>query len=96
MARILLAAEQWDMRWVDDGLSLSRASSHVLLAVGQTGKGRTAAFASDVAPHWIGPMVDWGLPRLAAAAPGAPAIEVGAYYAEFFTRLVAWTAGRLD
>jgi hypothetical protein len=92
-AKILLAAEQWDLRREAEDLVMSRASSHVLLAVGESGAGRTAAFASDVAPHWIGPMVDWGLPRVECGAEGAPAIEVGAHYAEFFTRLVAWTAG---
>jgi hypothetical protein len=61
-----------------------------LLVIGAAGAGRTAAFLSDVAPHWVGPLVDWGLPRVSAQAPGAPAIEVGAYYAQFFTRLVHW------
>jgi uncharacterized membrane protein len=37
-----------------------------ILVVGQSGQGRTAAFASDLAPHWAPPeFVDWpGYPRL--------------------------------
>ena len=45
--------------------------------VGEFGRGRTAALATDVAPHWVGPLVDWGVPRVAAQAPQANAVEVG-------------------
>ncbi len=62
-----------------------------LLVLGSFGHGRTAAFASDVAPHWVGGFVDWGQKRLAAEAEGATEIEVGNDYAEFFTRLIRWT-----
>ncbi|MBX3442171.1 MAG: hypothetical protein KF774_07170 [Planctomyces sp.] len=92
-SQVLLTAEQWNLRRAGDTLSLQRDASHPLLVVGESAAGRTAAFASDVAPHWIGPMVDWGLPRVMATAPDAAAIEVGSQYAEFFTRLVAWSAG---
>ncbi len=64
-----------------------------LLVVGHHGRGRTAAFTSDVAPHWVGGFVDWGLRRVVAQAPGAAEIEVGSDYAAFFTRLVRWTRG---
>lgn len=64
-----------------------------LLVVGNHGHGRTAAFTSDVAPHWVGGLVDWGLERIRAQAPGAEEIEVGSHYVEFFTRLVRWTMG---
>ncbi|WP_405282734.1 glutamine amidotransferase [Gaopeijia maritima] len=64
-----------------------------LLVVGHHGRGRTAAFASDVAPHWVGGLVDWGEGRVKACAPGGVEIEVGSLYAEFFTRLVRWTMG---
>jgi len=63
-----------------------------LLVVGQFGKGRVAAFASDVAPHWVGGLVDWGDGRVAARAEGANEIEVGNWYARFFARMVQWTA----
>jgi hypothetical protein len=64
-----------------------------LLVVGRHGRGRVAAFTSDVAPHWVGGLVDWGPERVRARAPGAVDIEVGSHYAEFFTRLVRWTMG---
>lgn len=68
------------------------AESSPLLIVGRQGEGRTAAFASDVAPHWIGPMVDWGPgpKRVTGRAAGAEAIEVGAAYAQFFYQLLSW------
>ena len=64
-----------------------------LLVVGGFGAGRVAAFASDVAPHWVGGFVDWGGQRFAAQAEGAEAIEVGSDYAIFFRRLVEWAMG---
>ena len=66
-----------------------------LLVLGQFGAARTAAFASDVAPHWVGGLVDWGDSRVAAQAPGAEQVEVGCHYAELFGRLVRWVLGEL-
>jgi hypothetical protein len=68
-------------------------ASAALLVVGGFGRGRTAAFTSDVAPHWVGGLVDWGDGRIAARAPGGEAIEVGNWYATFFEQLVRWTLG---
>lgn len=65
------------------------------LVTGAAGKGRVAAFASDVAPHWIGGMVDWGTPRIFQELPdwlGADLfVEIGCDYAQFFAQLVRWT-----
>ncbi|MHC4396051.1 MAG: glutamine amidotransferase [Planctomycetota bacterium] len=67
-----------------------------LLVLGSFGKGRVAAFASDVAPHWVGGLVDWGDSRVVQAqAPAAEAIEVGNWYAELFANMIDWTAGKL-
>ncbi len=63
-----------------------------LLVVGQAGAGRVAAYAGDVAPHWVGGLVDWGDERVVAQVPGGNDIEVGSDYARFFTQLVRWTA----
>ena len=68
---------------------------HPLLVMGHIGSGRTAALATDVAPHWVGGLVDWGPSRVSAQAPGAEPIEVGNLYAEFLEQLVAWT-GQLE
>lgn len=67
------------------------------LAVDQVGSGRVAAFASDVAPHWIGGMVDWGTPRIFQELPSSLGdglfVEIGCHYAQFFAQLLQWTAG---
>ena len=73
----------------------TRGEQAPLLVVGHHGLGRTAAFTSDVAPHWVGGFVDWGPERVRARAPGADEIEVGSHYAEFFARLVRWTMGEV-
>jgi len=72
--------------------SFTAKDSFPLLVAGEFGKGRTAAFASDVAPHWVGPLVDWGGNRICVKAKGAEAIEVGECYARFFANLILWTA----
>ena len=64
------------------------------LVVGEHGAGRTAAFLSDVAPHWVGGFVDWGNGRVTGQARGAGGIEVGNWYADFWRQLLSWT-GRL-
>ena len=69
-------------------------AGYPVLVAGSVGEGRTAAFASDVAPHWVGGFVDWGESRLTAQAPGGSGIEVGCDYARFWKQLLTWT-GRL-
>jgi hypothetical protein len=64
-----------------------------LLVVGEHGRGRTAALATDLAPHWVGGFVDWGDGRVAAQAPEADAIEVGDLYAQFILQLIRWNKG---
>lgn len=88
----LLEAVIFDATLVDSVPSLQQQSTSPLLVTGFHGSGRTAALATDVAPHWIGPMVDWGTERVTACAAGAEAIEVGNLYAAFFRNLLSWTA----
>jgi uncharacterized membrane protein len=64
-------------------------AAHPLLVVGRHGTGRTAALATDVAPHWVGGFVDWGDQRIVQDVGGGM-IEVGNWYARFFRNLVAW------
>jgi uncharacterized membrane protein len=77
------------IQWVTTGESIPA------LVASARDRGRVAAFASDVAPHWVGGFVDWGATRVTAQAPGAGAIEVGSDYAQFWKQLLAWT-GQLD
>ena len=66
------------------------SSEAPLLVVGEYGAGRTAALATDVAPHWVGGFVDWGAERVTQKV-GNDFIEVGAWYARFFCNLLKWT-----
>ena len=77
----------------DNRFKCELLESEPLLVVGSYGAGRTAAFASDVAPHWVGGFVDWGERRITARASGSEEVEVGCDYATFFLQLVEWTMG---
>lgn len=61
-----------------------------LLVVGLHGAGRTAALMTDVAPHWVGPLVDWGPQRVQAKAGEGVGVEVGNLYAAFLKQLLGW------
>lgn len=92
-AQTILAARRFNASGSANGFLFQPLDpTDPLLVVGAFGQGRTAAFASDVAPHWVGGLVDWGNSRLSARAEGGSAIEVGNWYAEFFANLVRWTA----
>lgn len=62
-----------------------------LLTVGTFGKGRVAAMATDVAPHWVGGLVDWGRERMCQKLDSGEFIDVGADYARLFKQLLEWT-----
>lgn len=75
-------------------MSLNFTEDHPMLVVGRYGRGRTAALATDVAPHWVGGLVDWGTQRMTQKLPNGLQVEVGADYARFFAQLVLWTGGQ--
>lgn len=91
--RVLLEADRLCAQRDGGEWRLTIAETWPLLVVGEQGRGRTAALATDVAPHWVGGLVDWGPGRVAAQAAGAEAVEVGEHYARFFTQLILWTKG---
>jgi len=68
-------------------------TKYPLLAFGRHGKGKTAALTTDLAPHWVGGWVDWGVRRIRAQAKDGGEVEVGRHYADFITRLVGWLIG---
>lgn len=72
------------------GMELQLQSTHPLLVVREQGPGRIACLMTDLAPHWVGPLVDWGPGRVASQAPEAEAIEVGDCYARFIGQLINW------
>ncbi len=60
------------------------------LILGQYFKGKTAALTTDLAPHWVGGLVDWGDKRIVCQAKGGRPVEVGEYYAKFIKNLINW------
>lgn len=93
-ATVLLEAHRFAARHDGTSFQFEPHDRHPLLVIGKHGAGRVAALATDVAPHWVGPLVDWGTPRVTAQAPEANGVEVGGDYATFFRQLLSWV-GRL-
>jgi hypothetical protein len=91
----LLSTVPFSVRRTAETYEFTALSRAPLLVVGQHGAGRTAALATDVAPHWVGGFVDWGDRRIVQGDFGGGTIEVGNWYARFFRNLVAW-AGHFD
>lgn len=93
-ATVLLEAQRFTAACDESAFRFIPRDQHPLLVVGEFGRGRTAALATDVAPHWVGPLVDWGVPRVSAQAPQANAVEVGGDYAQFLRQLFRWVGRR--
>ncbi len=90
-ATVLLNACTHTATYQNNTFQFKQSQTDPLLVVGSFGEGRTAALATDVAPHWVGPLVDWGHERVSAQAENGDAIEVGSLYAQFFKQLLIWT-----
>ncbi len=89
----VLSARRFSVKQKSGGYAFTPVGNpEPLLVVGTYGTGRVAAFTSDVAPHWVGGLVDWGERRITACAEGANPIEVGDQYAKLFSQLVRWVA----
>ena len=67
-----------------EGVRLS-SKEHPLLVVGSYKAGRTLALTTDVAPHWVGGMVDWGKRRIKVGN-----CEVGDKYIQFLQNILNW------
>jgi hypothetical protein len=92
----LLDVQRFEAHRSNGKIDFRPVDTHPMLVVGRHGRGRVACLATDIAPHWVGGLVDWGAgPRIITEAPGSWAIEVGTYYAKFLRNLVTW-CGRLD
>jgi uncharacterized membrane protein len=88
----ILSVRRFNVSQTGNALTFASQGISPLLVVGTCGKGRVSAFMSDVAPHWVGGLVDWGKKRIVAKAPGAREVEVGEYYATLFANIIRWTA----
>ncbi len=93
-SQTLLRAVRFETRLCGESFEFAPEGETPLLVVGTHGQGRTAALATDVAPHWVGGWVDWGDRRIVQEVGGG-FIEVGNWYARFFRNLLVWT-GRLE
>ncbi len=89
-AQTLLTAVRFSVRRPGRDFQFVRGAEAPLLMVGRHGYGRTAALATDVAPHWVGGLVDWGDQRITQKVT-EDSIEVGNWYARFFRNLLLWT-----
>jgi hypothetical protein len=90
-AQTLLTCAEFSVRRTEPGrFEFAGGPRWPLLVVGRYGRGRTAALATDVAPHWVGGLVDWGDRRVVQDVAGQE-VEVGNWYAQFFHNLLAWT-----
>jgi uncharacterized membrane protein len=89
-ATTLLTTVEFSVRRTASEFQFTPKRRSPLLVVGRYGQGRTAALACDVAPHWIGGMVDWGDRRVVVDVAGG-FIDVGNWYAQFFHNLLQWT-----
>jgi hypothetical protein len=95
-SQTILLVQRLAARMVRGRFTFDTAEQDPLLVIGTHGKGRTAALMTDLAPHWVGGLVDWGNgERVTAQAPGSWPIEVGNYYSQFVANLLTWT-GRLN
>jgi len=93
-ATTLLTAERYSAIHDGESYTLSRTSSDPLLVVDELRASRVTALMTDLAPHWVGPLVDWGDERVSCSAPGAEDVEVGNLYFQFVSQLIRW-AGQL-
>ncbi len=101
-AQVLLEVVPHQVSRQGASFKLTADAPEPMLVVGEYEKARIACLATDAAPHWVGPFVDWGTDntapsgsgRVPAQAPGAEGVEVGALYAQFFEQLIRW-AGKL-
>ncbi len=76
-------------------LRLQFARAVPFLVVHSDPKIRTAALATDLAPHWCGGLVDWGAKRFKLRVNSRIRVEVGSGYVRFISGMVRWLAGTI-
>ncbi len=91
-SQTVLAAVPFEVRLEAGQFSFRQGEELPLLVLGRFGRGRTAALATDVAPHWVGGLVDWGQPRIVQPV-GNGFVEVGSAYVRLLANLLRWITG---
>lgn len=90
-ATVVLEGERVLATRSGDGFAFASHGRLPLLVTSTSGP-RRACLATDVAPHWVGSLVDWG-DRRVTVSMGSDSIEVGSGYLRFFSNLIAWCLG---
>ena len=65
-----------------------------LLVIHRGPRLRTAALATDLAPHWSGGLTDWGPKRRRLPVRGGIQVEVGDRYLRLVSSLLHWLVGQ--
>ncbi|MFI4910678.1 MAG: glutamine amidotransferase [Sedimentisphaeraceae bacterium JB056] len=94
-SELILSSQRYSASVSGDEATFEKLESRPLLVVGSYGEGRVASLATDLAPHWVGGLVDWGKDRVCAHAKGSVEIEVGSDYATLMSNIVKWVAKEL-
>ncbi len=89
-SRTLLHGRALVVRGAEHPVPGLEATSEPLLVSSPIGKGFAVALAFDLAPHWVGGFVDWGLPRVGIRLNDQVAVEVGHEYREFIRCLIRY------
>ena len=59
-----------------------------LFVLGSHGRGQVGALMTDLAPHWVGGLVDWGKRRIRIQLTHKVGIEIGENYLKFVKELI--------
>jgi uncharacterized membrane protein len=94
-SQAILTARAYRVRRNGEEYEFVRSGETPLLVVGRFGQGRTLALATDVAPHWVGGLVDWGDRRVTQEVGGG-FIEVGNWYVRLFGNMLKWCGGERE
>lgn len=91
-AEVILEAVRFGVKQERQYFQFEIQAKTPLLVAGTYGKGRTVALGTDVAPHWVGGFVDWGVPRVTQDVPGGDFVDIGGDYAKFFRNILLFAA----
>ncbi len=89
-AELILSSQRYCASVRGDEATFKKLESCPLLAAGTFGLGRVVSLATDLAPHWVGGLVDWGKSRVKTCAAGSVEIEVGSDYAVLLANIIKW------
>ena len=91
--KTILEGEMFSVSYETGKAEFINNGTFPLLVVSEETGFKAACFATDVAPHWVGGLVDWGEHRITAKfARGF--VEIGDNYAKFFHNLLKWRASQ--